>query len=51
MQDIVEVNLDGTGRTILASGLDQINSLVAIPAPASAALLGLGGLATVRRRR
>ncbi|MEO0631508.1 MAG: PEP-CTERM sorting domain-containing protein, partial [Planctomycetota bacterium] len=51
VQDIVEINLDGTGRTILASGLSQINSLVAIPAPASVALLGLGGLAAIRRRR
>lgn len=51
VQDIVEINLDGSGRTILAAGLSQVNSLVAIPAPASAALLGLGGLAAVRRRR
>ncbi|MEL6496906.1 MAG: hypothetical protein AAF937_04595 [Planctomycetota bacterium] len=49
--NIVEINTDGTGRTILASGLTNVNSLVAIPAPASAALLGLGGLAAARRRR
>ncbi|MEO1716994.1 MAG: PEP-CTERM sorting domain-containing protein [Planctomycetota bacterium] len=50
-QDIVEINLDGTGRTILASGIVGLNSLVAIPAPSTAALLGLGGLAAARRRR
>ncbi|MEO1584598.1 MAG: hypothetical protein AAFR96_08505 [Planctomycetota bacterium] len=51
LQDIVEINLDGTGRRVLASSLSDVGSLVAIPAPASAALLGLGGLAAIRRRR
>ncbi len=49
--DIVEINLDGTGAVDLATGLTGVGSLIAIPAPASAALLGLGGLAAVRRRR
>ncbi len=50
-QVIIETDLDGSNRTILASGLFNVGSLVAIPAPGTAALLGLGGLAAVRRRR
>ncbi|MEO0477449.1 MAG: hypothetical protein AAF085_16010 [Planctomycetota bacterium] len=37
--DIVEINLDGTGRRVLEAGIVGVNSLVAIPAPSTAALL------------
>lgn len=47
---IAEINLDGTGFNVLADGI-YVSDLTIIPAPASAALLGLGGLAAVRRRR
>lgn len=47
---IAEINLDGTGFNILADGI-YVSDLTIIPAPASAALLGLGGLAALRRRR
>ncbi|PHQ79757.1 MAG: hypothetical protein COB69_07290 [Phycisphaera sp.] len=47
---IVEVNLDGTGRTVLLDNVDA-SSLFAVPAPSALALLGLGGLAASRRRR
>lgn len=50
-QSIVEIDLDGTGSNVLASGLTAVGSLVPIPAPSTAALLGLGGLAAARRRR
>lgn len=47
---ISEIDLDGTGYNLIQDGI-YINDLTIIPAPASAALLGLGGLAAVRRRR
>ena len=44
-------NLDGTGFEVLGTGLLRTGSLIAVPAPASAGLLGLAGLAAARRRR
>lgn len=41
----------GTSSTIRGIQLDQGSQFVLVPAPASAALLGLGGLAAARRRR
>ncbi|MEM8756802.1 MAG: hypothetical protein AAGF47_03365 [Planctomycetota bacterium] len=51
LDEILAINLDGSGLEVLGSGLLRTGSLIAIPAPASAALLGLGGLAAARRRR
>jgi hypothetical protein len=50
LDDLIEIDLDGTGRNVLATDI-RISGLFAVPAPASAALLGLGGLAAFRRRR
>lgn len=47
---IVEINLDGTGHTVLLDNVDA-TGLYAVPAPGAFALLGLGGLAAARRRR
>lgn len=47
---ISQVELDGSGRTVLIEGVDT-RGIVVIPAPASLALLGLGGLVATRRRR
>lgn len=47
---IVEINLDGSGHTVLLANVDA-TGLYAVPAPATFALLGLGGLAAARRRR
>jgi len=47
---ISRVNLDGTGLTVLATGVDPRGFYI-VPAPGAAALLGLGGLAAIRRRR
>ncbi|MEL6499435.1 MAG: PEP-CTERM sorting domain-containing protein [Planctomycetota bacterium] len=41
----------GSSSTIRGIQLDQGSQFVLVPAPASAALLGLGGLAAARRRR
>ena len=49
-QSIWEVNLDGTGLSLLATGVAP-GGFAFVPAPASVALLGLGGLAATRRRR
>lgn len=50
LDSLVQVELDGTGRNVLATDL-RISGLFAVPAPGSLALLGLGGLAVARRRR
>ncbi|MEQ8318419.1 MAG: PEP-CTERM sorting domain-containing protein [Phycisphaerales bacterium] len=47
---ISQVELDGSGVTVLIDDVDT-RGIVIIPAPASLALLGLGGLAATRRRR
>jgi len=47
---ISQVELDGSERKILVDEVDT-RGLVVIPAPAGAAVLGLGGLALARRRR
>lgn len=47
---IVELNLDGTGRTVLLDGIKP-SVIYAVPAPMTAALLGLAGLTATRRRR
>lgn len=47
---IVEINLDGSGHTVLLDNVDA-TGLYAVPAPATLAMLGLGGLAAARRRR
>lgn len=47
---IYEVNLDGTGLTQLATGVG-VGGFAFIPAPGTAALIGLGGLVATRRRR
>lgn len=50
LDTLVQVNLDGSGRTVLATDL-RISGLFAVPAPGAAGLLGLAGLAAARRRR
>lgn len=47
---ISQVELDGSGLTVLLDGVDT-RGIVVVPAPASMVLLGLGGLAAIRRRR
>jgi hypothetical protein len=47
---ISTVNLDGTGRVVLYAG-EHARGFAIVPSPASAALLGLGGLLAARRRR
>ena len=47
---IVEINLDGTGHTVLLDNTEA-SALFAVPAPSALTLLGLGGLAASRRRR
>ncbi len=47
---ISQVELDGSGVTVLLDGVDT-RGIVVVPAPASLSLLALGGLAAVRRRR
>lgn len=47
---ISQVELDGTGVTVLVDGVDT-RGIVVVPAPASLAMLALGGLAATRRRR
>ncbi|OAB60764.1 hypothetical protein AY599_21635 [Leptolyngbya valderiana BDU 20041] len=47
---ISQVELDGSGVTVLVDGVDT-RGIVIVPAPASLALVALGGLAAVRRRR
>lgn len=47
---IVEINLDGSGHTVLLDNTEA-SSLYAVPAPSAFALLGLGGMAAARRRR
>jgi hypothetical protein len=47
---ISQVELDGSGLTVLLDGVDT-RGIVVVPAPASLSLLALGGLAAVRRRR
>ncbi|MBL0922697.1 MAG: hypothetical protein IBJ10_11305, partial [Phycisphaerales bacterium] len=49
-QTISQMNLDGSGLEVLVSGVDA-RGLYIIPTPGAAALLGLGGLAMIRRRR
>jgi len=47
---IYQVNTDGTGFETLATGVNA-RGLYVIPTPGAVALLGLAGLAAVRRRR
>lgn len=47
---ISQVELDGSGLTVLVDDVDT-RGIVIIPAPASMALIGLGGLVATRRRR
>ena len=47
---ISTINLDGTGYQILLDDV-YVRDVFVVPTPASAAILGLGGLAAVRRRR
>lgn len=49
-QTISQMNLDGSGLEVLVSGVDA-RGLYIVPTPGAAALLGLGGLAMIRRRR
>lgn len=46
---LFRTNIDGSGATVSSPTVE--NSIVITPAPASLALLGLGGLAAARRRR
>ncbi|MEM1331005.1 MAG: PEP-CTERM sorting domain-containing protein [Planctomycetota bacterium] len=48
--ELYRISLDGSTIETLASNV-EINSFVLIPAPGTAALLGLGGLVAARRRR
>lgn len=50
LDQISQINLDGSGYTVLATNV-QPRGLYIVPAPSSLALLGLGGLIAVRRRR
>lgn len=50
LDQISQINVDGTGYTVLATGVEP-RGLYIIPAPSAIALLGLGGLAAIRRRR
>jgi len=50
-ETISEINLDGTGLTLLESGVVSARGIYIIPAPGAAALFGLAGLAATRRRR
>lgn len=47
---ISQINLDGTGLQLLASGV-ATRGFYIVPAPGAAALLALGGLGAMRRRR
>lgn len=47
---LFEMNLDGTDVTTLATGM-HARGLYVVPAPGALALLGLGGLVAMRRRR
>lgn len=47
---IARINLDGTGYQVLLSDI-AVNDVFIVPAPGSLALLGMGGLAALRRRR
>lgn len=47
---LFEMNLDGTDVTTLATGM-HARGLYVVPAPGALALLGLGGLIALRRRR
>lgn len=47
---IATINLDGSGYTVLYSG-EHARGFAIVPSPASAALLGIGGLVAMRRRR
>jgi hypothetical protein len=48
---ISEVGLDGSGLTVLETGVVSARGIYIIPAPGAVALFGLGGLAAMRRRR
>jgi len=49
-QRIYQMNLDGSGLELLMEGVNA-RGIAIVPTPASAALLGLGGLVATRRRR
>ncbi|MCW5775534.1 MAG: PEP-CTERM sorting domain-containing protein [Phycisphaeraceae bacterium] len=48
--ELYSVNLDGSGLSLVASNFEARNFFL-VPAPGSLALIGLGVLATLRRRR
>ena len=50
-QTISEVLLDGTGLTVLETGVVSARGFYIVPAPGAMALFGLGGLVAARRRR
>jgi hypothetical protein len=47
---ISDINLDGSGYRVLYAG-EHARGFAIVPSPASAALLGVGGLVALRRRR